>query len=97
MISRWSPDPFPADRLVPTMTARGAGVKPWCILNFRLTREPREAERMFEGVNAVDVLTAAGVLWLTVRMERVAGRVDALETTVQTVLSALVRRPDRAA
>ena len=50
---------------------------------------------MFEGVNAVDVLTAAGVLWLTVRMERVAGRVDALEATVQTVLSALVRRPDR--
>ena len=52
---------------------------------------------MFEGVNAVDVLTAAGVLWLTVRIERLAGRVDALEATVQTVLSALVGRPDRAA
>lgn len=51
---------------------------------------------MFDGVNAVDVLTAAGVLWLTVRVERVAGRVDALAGTVQTVLSALVRRPDRA-
>jgi hypothetical protein len=53
---------------------------------------------MFEGVNAVDVLTAAGVLWLTVRMERLAGCVDALEATVQTVvLTALMRRPDRAA
>ena len=59
---------------------------------------------MFEGANAVDVLTAVGVLWLTVRMERLAGRVerlagrvDALEATVQTVLSALVGRPDRAA
>ena len=50
---------------------------------------------MLENVNAIDVLTAAGVLWLTVRIERLAGRVDAVESTLQTVLTALIpRRPD---
>ena len=51
--------------------------------------------RMLENVDAIDVLTAAGVLWLTVRIERLAGRLDAVESTIQTVLTALVpRRPD---
>ncbi|MCY4028457.1 MAG: hypothetical protein OXH75_19340 [Acidobacteria bacterium] len=39
------------------------------------------------------VLGAAGALWNGVQIARLAGRVDALDSTMQAVISALLVRP----
>ena len=39
------------------------------------------------------VLGAAGALWNGVQIAKLTGRVDALESTMRTVINALVSRP----
>ena len=46
---------------------------------------------MFEGVTIVDLFVAATVFWLTLRVERLTGRIEATMRFLEKVLEVLKR------